>query len=320
MFISIPVEARKLYNHCMNEITIADKIYISSKRAAEITGYAKDYVGQLCREGHVEAKMVGRSWYVYEPSIRAHRFGTSIEAEQVKPEAVEEAVVDEEKALDKGWEKAKYTSEVPEMIPQVETPAYKELLPPAEESLVDMQTAWKEWFERKQNGNDEPIAPIAAYPDAEDEEESVEEESEVEDEVEIPLHHIEEAVEEERAPDEEPEPIAIHPIQRPEVAYTGPQVPSPRYVEPARYSVERREEQLQPGGKIIEERIVMPRKQKRRTKTRSHTPVMILLVVISVTAAAVAVIGTGIAERYTSSLDNENAAIKFIVGTREFKR
>jgi hypothetical protein len=59
----------------MNEITIGDKVYISAKRAAEITGYARDYVGQLCREGHMDAKMVGRSWYVYEPAIRAHRFG-----------------------------------------------------------------------------------------------------------------------------------------------------------------------------------------------------------------------------------------------------
>lgn len=59
----------------MNELTLDGKKYISSKRAAEITGYAKDYVGQLAREGYVVATMVGRSWYVLESSINAHRFG-----------------------------------------------------------------------------------------------------------------------------------------------------------------------------------------------------------------------------------------------------
>ncbi len=42
----------------MNELTLDGKTYVSSRRAAEITGYAKDYVGQLCREGHVEARLV----------------------------------------------------------------------------------------------------------------------------------------------------------------------------------------------------------------------------------------------------------------------
>lgn len=38
----------------MDELIIGEKTYLSSKRAAKITGYAKDYVGQLCREGRVE--------------------------------------------------------------------------------------------------------------------------------------------------------------------------------------------------------------------------------------------------------------------------
>ena len=53
---------------------IEGKKYISSKRAAEITGYTKDYVGQLCRMGKIDAKLIGRNWFVGEDSIRAHRF------------------------------------------------------------------------------------------------------------------------------------------------------------------------------------------------------------------------------------------------------
>ena len=59
----------------MDEILIEEKKYISSKQAAKITGYAKDYIGQLCREGRVPARLVGRAWYVLESAIQDHRFG-----------------------------------------------------------------------------------------------------------------------------------------------------------------------------------------------------------------------------------------------------
>jgi hypothetical protein len=59
----------------MDELIIDEKRYISSKQAAKVTGYAKDYVGQLCREGRVQAQLVGRSWYVLESAILDHRFG-----------------------------------------------------------------------------------------------------------------------------------------------------------------------------------------------------------------------------------------------------
>ncbi len=66
----------------MDTITLDGEKYLSTKYAAKITGYAKDYVGQLCREGRVEARLVGRNWYVREQSIREHRFGGEHEAAQ----------------------------------------------------------------------------------------------------------------------------------------------------------------------------------------------------------------------------------------------
>ncbi len=66
----------------MDDLIIDDKKYVSSKQAAKITGYAKDYVGQLCREGRVQARLVGRSWYVLESSIQDHRFGKQVEEEK----------------------------------------------------------------------------------------------------------------------------------------------------------------------------------------------------------------------------------------------
>jgi len=54
-------------------LTFEGKIFISSKRAARIAGYTTDYVGQLCRSGKVNAKLVGRNWYVEENSIKSHK-------------------------------------------------------------------------------------------------------------------------------------------------------------------------------------------------------------------------------------------------------
>lgn len=56
----------------MDEIIVNQIKYISSKRASAATGYAKDYVGQLVRQGKVDARKVGRSWYVNELQILKH--------------------------------------------------------------------------------------------------------------------------------------------------------------------------------------------------------------------------------------------------------
>jgi len=54
-------------------ILIDGRIYISSKRAAEMSKYSNDYIGQLCRGGKVAAKMMGRVWFVDRDSLFAHK-------------------------------------------------------------------------------------------------------------------------------------------------------------------------------------------------------------------------------------------------------
>lgn len=56
----------------MDELIIQGKKYISSKRAAEISGYAKDYVGQLIRSGKLHGVRFGRAWYVDEMELMKH--------------------------------------------------------------------------------------------------------------------------------------------------------------------------------------------------------------------------------------------------------
>ncbi|MDB5189451.1 MAG: hypothetical protein JWL82_408 [Parcubacteria group bacterium] len=145
----------------MDELTLDNKKYLSSKKAAKVTGYAKDYVGQLCREGRVEARLVGRNWYVLESSILEHRFG----AEEKTDEAVSEPLQREP-----AWEAATYSSESVVQVPQISPkpmPTY--LPPPVEEEVVpeaqpdtkkvlaDMQSAWQEWFQTQEQNQEKAL-------------------------------------------------------------------------------------------------------------------------------------------------------------------
>lgn len=66
-----------------DSIILEGKIYISARRAAKIINYAQDYIGQLCRAGKLDSKMVGRSWFVTEESLIAHR-ESAIDATEVR--------------------------------------------------------------------------------------------------------------------------------------------------------------------------------------------------------------------------------------------
>lgn len=57
----------------VHDINLGGTIYISSRRAAEISGYKQDYIGQLARSGAIEAKRVSGLWYVLEESLMRHK-------------------------------------------------------------------------------------------------------------------------------------------------------------------------------------------------------------------------------------------------------
>ncbi|PIP87084.1 hypothetical protein COW81_02235 [Candidatus Campbellbacteria bacterium CG22_combo_CG10-13_8_21_14_all_36_13] len=46
--------------------------YISAKKAAEITGYTSDYIGQIAREGKVRSKKIGRIRFVEEGELKEY--------------------------------------------------------------------------------------------------------------------------------------------------------------------------------------------------------------------------------------------------------
>ncbi|MAF59775.1 hypothetical protein CL631_02945 [bacterium] len=65
--------------------------YVSSKVAAEITGYAQDYIGQLARNGKIKAKQVGRQWYVAQNELVWHQESASAYNVGLKQNEAEES-------------------------------------------------------------------------------------------------------------------------------------------------------------------------------------------------------------------------------------
>lgn len=179
----------------MDEILIGDKNYISSRRAAKLTGYAKDYIGQLCREGRVAARLVGRSWYVLETAIQDHRFG----AYDAKPEKAGRKTL--EKISLSTWEAPRYESAASEPLPPVgRAPA-----PDNRDVAEQLQDSWRAWFdhvaaapEKHEEVREEVYAPAAVEAVAEPEEEPREEE--------------EAEKKEEKEPEESAIPIPIHAV------------------------------------------------------------------------------------------------------------
>ncbi len=200
----------------MDEILIEEKKYVSSKQAAKITGYAKDYVGQLCREGRVPARLVGRSWYVLESAIQDHRFG-NLETESEDTSAPAQAQAEPLNDI-RGFsrssampEVAKYEPSYAETLPSLDKSREMAEVAPAieekslsQEDLQSIHESWKEWFDHVR----EPLSAVADVPAqevvaSEEGEDEIEPEAEaVEEEAaeEIPLHVLRQSLPVEAVP------------------------------------------------------------------------------------------------------------------------
>lgn len=54
-------------------IQVEGKEYVSAARAAKLTDYNQDYVGQLARAGKIPSRQVGTRWYVERESLLTHK-------------------------------------------------------------------------------------------------------------------------------------------------------------------------------------------------------------------------------------------------------
>ncbi len=287
----------------MDEITIGDKVYVSSKRAAKITGYAKDYVGQLCREGRVEARLVGRNWYVLESAIREHRFGIE---EPVKDPVVG---IEERKSVEQTWSKPQYEAETPVSVPEL---APKQSVSSHESPAIeDMQSAWREWFSDKR--------PLEALPDGSED---------FKDEyLPIVLPETSPEVPEEK-PDEEIETSVnlVKSTDIPEVI----EVEQEEAVELHKSYASRDTGETIPSTSVPivdlshrKPQITTKKVEKVYSKAGSNIIVKAVLVVIALLFAIVSVIGTGNAERLFAGTNLnfgvQKPIIDFLGGTSTYK-
>ncbi|MDD3531308.1 MAG: hypothetical protein PHV99_01825 [Candidatus Pacebacteria bacterium] len=168
----------------MDEILIEEKKYVSSKQAAKATGYAKDYIGQLCREGRVPARLVGRSWYVLESALHDHRFGSP------KDEPAKEKKTADMKQST--WESPRYETIQAEELPILERgEAQEELVVSDSLTAERLQETWQAWFDRFDTAAIEAVTPEAPAPEPEETREPEEPQNEaVEEEITVPVHAI----------------------------------------------------------------------------------------------------------------------------------
>ena len=57
----------------MKSISFRNREYVKASTIAKKFKYTQDYVGQLCRSGKVEARLVGREWYIDAESVTEYR-------------------------------------------------------------------------------------------------------------------------------------------------------------------------------------------------------------------------------------------------------
>lgn len=290
----------------MDELTIGDKTYVSTKKAAKLTGYAKDYVGQLSREGKVEARLVGRNWYVLESSILAHRFGEN--AQEVSEDEKTDIEPQSAKHVEKyDWISPTYTHEPAQTLPEikrVETsaaePISPEAKPPMKESSISaMQDAWKEWFESRKETSTEELneedAPFEVEADGVEEDYIEQEDYRSQEPVPVPV----------RAP----EPVIIHRRQeyqdsRPNYEHYRPNVLHAKA-----------EEEILPEIRVSQRTVT--KKTIRRKRSSAETLVNIGLICI----IGLLVLATFASVRAVTNNDSDsgNAFINFINGVSTVK-
>ena len=56
----------------MKNVTLEGIDFVKASEVAKQFGYTSDYIGQPCRSKKINARLVGRTWFVNIPSLEAH--------------------------------------------------------------------------------------------------------------------------------------------------------------------------------------------------------------------------------------------------------
>ncbi len=271
----------------MDELIIDERKYVSTKRAAKITGYAKDYVGQLCREGRVPARLVGRSWYVLESAIQDHRFG-------MPEEAPATPVAEESAPVHPTWESPRYEAASVEPLPAVRRDEPSQPVAQAAAAPSELHEAWREWFSMR-GAPKATEEPVELFSEGAAVEEGAEESSDIASITEDNLEHEEVEMasvlpvsesEESREPEPEAEMVPIRAIKT-----------EPQYVRPIEEVIPARAAAPEP---------LQARLERSTVRRRGNSPFLRLGLATGAFAAIIlvslAVIGSGYADKYVAYL------------------
>ncbi|MBI2046365.1 MAG: hypothetical protein HYT28_03030 [Parcubacteria group bacterium] len=75
-----------------DELILDGRKYISSRRAGEITSYTNDYIGQLCRAGKVQGKLIGRIRFVDEASLLSYKQMLDVATQKESPNGIQKEI------------------------------------------------------------------------------------------------------------------------------------------------------------------------------------------------------------------------------------
>ncbi|MDO8552081.1 MAG: helix-turn-helix domain-containing protein [bacterium] len=121
--------------------------YISTSRAAKITGYTPDYVGQMARAGIIPSRQVGNRWYVEQSGILRHKESKDALLAAVQVQSVG---ITNQKATEVESDMAvapllKYVSDNRELLPSMGESADRLQVPTIDRSArlqANQQTSW----------------------------------------------------------------------------------------------------------------------------------------------------------------------------------
>jgi hypothetical protein len=69
----VPAQPQKTQQDLDAIVSFDGKDYISASRAAKLSGYNQDYIGQLARSGKILSRQIGNRWYIDREMLLAHK-------------------------------------------------------------------------------------------------------------------------------------------------------------------------------------------------------------------------------------------------------
>lgn len=284
----------------MDTLVLEGKEFISTKRAAEITGYAKDYIGQLCREGRVASRLIGRNWYILESSIREHRYGSEVTEEAAESSDSNTATENDFNEIE---EKVSFENEpaAENIVEETVSASVAEEPQEDSEAIEEIRRAWQSWFSNRYVEETPATLELSKEREVMATKEAVE------------SAYIEKQTETHESREEQAAPIRISRLS--ERATVHQSLPSPETLVSMRRG--HRAVPLQEAHRGVQEHLEVSRSD-RSSQPRKRVILGAFFIAIALISFTIAVIGAGALDSIPVKNTLQSKAMKYIGGTISF--